>query len=161
MIDFDSTYKDNYPKMYSVAMKMVDDCDVAGDIVQDIFVCYFEKVHNGLQVDYLQSWLIRATINKCIDYLNRQKKYAPLNAVNELADEEETLENQKNDVILRQAIAELKPVEMKIVVLYSEGYAYKEIARIAEIKFSSVGKTLSRTLLKLKEILKRLNYEVY
>jgi len=50
---------------------------------------------------------------------------------------------------------------MKIVILYSEEYSYKEIAKIAEINFSSVGKTLSRTLQKLKEILITMNYEMY
>jgi len=78
-----------------------------------------------------------------------------------LTTEEETFENQQTEVILKQAIAELKPLEIKLIMLYSEGYSYKEIAQIAEINFSSVGKTLSRTLKKLKEILNRLNYEMY
>ena len=161
MNNFESTYRENYPKMFGIAMKMVNDKDVTSDIVQEVFVCYFEKLQNGYMVYQPQSWLIRATINKCVDYLKRRKKRSPLDAVSELADEEESFEIQQPDVILKQAIAELKPLEMKLIMLYSEGCSYKEIAQIAEIKFSSVGKTLSRTLHKLKEILKRLNYEMY
>ena len=158
MNSFESTYRENYPKMYGMSKKMVNDEDVAGDIVQEIFVYYFEKLQDGIIVHHPQSWLARATINKCIDYLNYRKKHAPLDVASELADETETFEP---DVIVKQALAELKPLEMKIVVLYSEGYSYKEIAQIADVNFSSVGKTLSRTLHKLKEILKRLNYEMY
>jgi RNA polymerase sigma-70 factor (ECF subfamily) len=84
-----------------------------------------------------------------------------LSAVCELATEEENFEIQQRDATLNQAIAKLKPQEMKLVILYSEGYSYKEIAQMADINFSSVGKTLSRTLHKLKEILKRLDYEMY
>ena len=147
--------------MFGIAFKMVNDKDVASDVVQEVFVYYFEKLQNGHTVHHPQSWLIQATINKCVDFLKRRKKHAPLDAVSELADEEETFEIQQPDVILKQAIEELKPLEMKMIMLYSEGYSYKEIAQIAEIKFSSVGKTLSRTLHKLKEILKRMNYEMY
>ena len=158
MNSFESTYRECYPKMYGIARKMVNDEDVAGDIVQEIFVYYFEKMQNGIVVHHPQSWLLRATTNKCVDYLKYRKKHAPLSAASELADETETFEP---DMILQQALAELKPMEMKMVILYSEGYSYKEIAQIADINFSSVGKTLSRTLHKLKGILKRLNYEMY
>jgi len=145
--------------MSCIAMKMVDDRDVVNDIVQEVFIYYFEKLQSGLAVHYLPSWLIRATINKCTDYLSQRKKHTQLSTANDLATDEETFDSTSD--ILRQAITKLKPVEMKLIILYSEGYSYKEIAQIAEINFSSVGKTLSRTLHKLKEILKRLNYEMY
>ena len=159
--NFESIYRENYPKMFGIAVKMVNDKEVTSDIVQEVFVCYFEKLQNGRTVHHPKSWLIRATINKCVDHLKRREKRSPLSAASELAAEEEPFEIQQPDEILKQAIAELKPLEMKLIMLYSEGYSYKEIAQIAEIKFSSVGKTLSRTLHKLKEILKRLNYEMY
>jgi len=139
---------------------MVDDEDIAGDIVQDVFVYYFEKLQNGFIIHFPPSWLVRATINKCIDYMEQRKKYTSLSIVSELEADEEIVDST-SDVILKQAIAELKPVEMKLIILYSEGYSYKEIAQIAEMNFSSVGKTLSRTLQKLKGILKKLNYEMY
>ena len=157
MNNFENTYRENYSKMFCIAQKIVNDEDVASDIIQEVFVYYFEKLQNGIVVHYPSSWLIRASINKCVDYLNQKKKHTPLSVVNEWEAEEE----KQSDSILQQAISELKPAEMKLIMLYSEGYSYKEIAEIAEINFSSVGKTLSRTLQKLKEILKRLNYEMY
>ena len=140
---------------------MINDADDAGDIVQEVFVYYFEKLQNGMVVHHPQSWLVRAVMNKCVDDLNKRKKYTSLNAVSELATEEDNFEIRQRDTILYQAIAELKPLEIKLIILYSEGYSYKEIAQITEMNFSSVGKTLSRILHKLKEILKRLKYEMY
>jgi len=159
-MNFESTYKENYPKMFCMASKMVGDEDVAGDIVQDVFAYYFEKLQGGYVIRLPQNWLVRATVNKSIDYLNQRKKRTSLSDVDNLTAEVETFEIQQPDVILRQAIAELKPMEMKLIALYSEGYSYKEIAQIAEIKFSSVGKTLSRILDKLKGILKKMDYEM-
>jgi len=161
MNDFETTYRENYPKMFCIASKMVNDRDVASDIVQEVFIYYFEKLQNGTVVHHPQSWLVRAVMNKCVDDLNKRKKYTSLNAVSELATEEENFEIRQRDTILHQAIAELKPLEIKLIILYSEGYSYREISKITEINFSSIGKTLSRTLHKLKEILKSLNDEMY
>ena len=161
------TYKENYPKMYRLAMKMVHDEEVASDIIQEVFVYYFEKtqktftVAQKLNIENTPAWLARATMNKCVDYLRYREKFTPLNGVDDATFEEKPFEIHNTETLLKQAIAMLKPLEMKIVILYSEEYSYKEIAKIAEINFSSVGKTLSRTLQKLKEILITMNYEMY
>jgi RNA polymerase sigma-70 factor (ECF subfamily) len=148
--------------MFGIACKMVNDRDVAKDIVQEIFIYYYEKIQDGFFPQNIQSWLIRAVINKSIDYQHKKKKHTGLIALNETAtDENQNFETQQRNALLHQAIAKLKPLEMKIIVLYSEDYSYKEIAEIAEINFASVGKTLSRTLDKLKIILKEQHYEMY
>jgi RNA polymerase sigma-70 factor (ECF subfamily) len=148
--------------MFGIACKLVNDREAANDIVQDVFIYYYEKMQTGFQAQHLHSWLIRAVINKSIDYLNRKKKHTSLITLNNTAtDEDKNFETQQRNALLHQAIFKLKPLEMKIIVLYSEAYSYKDIAEIAEINFASVGKTLSRTLDKLKIILKRLNYEMY
>ena len=140
---------------------MVHDEEVAADVVQEIFVYYYEKMQNGIVVINLKSWLLRAVVNKCADYLKRRKKHTELTAASRLTTEDNTFELQNTNIILRQAIEKLKPLEMKIVILYSEEYSYKEIAQIADIKMASVGKTLSRALQKLKEILIKMKYEMY
>jgi len=159
--NFEATYKENYRKMFYVAKKIVSDEDVISDIVQEIFVCYYEKLQKGIEIHNPKSWLLRATINKCIDYINRNKKYVTINAISQIEEDETDASINQSEIILRQAISKLKPQEIKLVLLYSESFSYKEISQIAEIKFSSVGKTLSRTLKKLKVILEKMNYEMY
>ena len=85
--NFESIYRENYPKMFNIAIKMVSDKDVTNDIVQEVFVYYFEKLQNGHTVHHPQSWLIRATINKCVDYLKQRKKHTSLSVASYLADE--------------------------------------------------------------------------
>lgn len=161
MIDFEATYKENYPKMFCIAKKMVSDEDVVCDIVQEVFVYCYEKTQNGAVIHSPQNWLVRATINKCIDYLNRKKKHARLDAVERFEAGEASTDEPSDVAILSEALAELKPREMKLVMLYGEGYSYKEIAQMADIHFSSVGKILSRALERLKEeIVKRKNHEI-
>jgi len=152
---FDIIYKENYRKMFSIANKMVNDKDVASDIVQEIFVCYYEKTQGGHVVEKPRSWLLRATINKCIDHSNYRKGFMQLE---DLPQNEEALEGKQDknlsEKIVKKSLGQLKSQkEMQLVLLYSEGYSYREISEITEIRFSSIGKTLSRALKKLKDIL--------
>ena len=155
MTNFDSTYKENYTKMFSIARKMVNDRDAACDIVQDVFLYYFEKSQQGYVVERPQNWLLRATINKCIDYSAKRKDFTHLdNLAPEEEQQEDISDKNQTGAIVRKALRQLKSQdEMQLVLLYSEGYSYKEISEITGIKFTSIGKTLSRTLKKLKEIL--------
>ena len=155
MTRFDITYKENYTKMFSIAKKMVNDKDVACDIVQDVFVYYYEKLQKGYVVECPHNWLLRATINKCIDHSAALKNFEQLgNLDSEEEQQEDILEKKQTEMIVRNALRQLKSQEeIQLVLLYSEGYSYKDISEITGIKFTSVGKTLSRTLKKLKEIL--------
>jgi RNA polymerase sigma-70 factor (ECF subfamily) len=147
--------------MLRIARKMAVDEDDASDIVQEVFIYYYEKLNKGLEVNHLKNWLIRAIVNKCVDYHKRKKKHTKLSVLNGIADKEQTVENQQSDDVLKEAFTKLKHKEMQLITLYSEGYSYKEIAQIAKINFSSVGKMLSRALQKLKIILEGMNYEMY
>ena len=155
MKQFDVIYKENYAKMFSIAKKMLNDKDAACDIVQDIFVYYYEKLQEEYDVERPQNWLLRATINKCIDYSSAQKDFVQLDSLCPGEEQQEDdFEKKQSKAIVRKALRQLKSKEeMQLVLLYSEGYSYKEISEITGIRFTSIGKTLSRTLKKLKEIL--------
>ena len=160
MGEFDIIYRDNYKKLFAIAYKIMNDKDVASDVIQEIFVSYYEKSNNGHIINSPPHWLLRATINKCIDYSKRQKKFSNLDVLNNQCSTDET-DKYYSYVALKQAINKLNDRDIKLVVLYSEGYSYKEISQITRIEFTSIGKTLSRALVKLKEILKTLNHETY
>ena len=160
MTKFEVTYRENYRKMFCVAHKVVGDKDVVSDIVQEVFVSYYEKLQNRHAINRPNSWLLRAVINKSVDYVNQQKKYVRLDAIQDNK-EEDIIDKHQSEAVMQQALRRLNHQEMELVVLYSESFSYKEIAQITGIRFSSVGKTLSRSLNKLKEILKKMDDEMY
>lgn len=63
--------------------------------------------------------------------------------------------------MVQLALNKLKPHEKILAVLYSEGMSYREMSEISGIKFTSIGKTLSRIIVKLGDELKKMNYEMY
>ena len=142
-------------------MKLVGNRDSASDIVHDVFVNFYIKQNEGHLILYPSSWLYKVAINKCIDFLKHAKRFRAIGpSDNEKAEEPVDGKEQKIATV-HSALSRLKPRERSLIVMYSEGMSYKDIAESTGILFSSVGKTLSRTLKKLENELKKQNYELY
>jgi RNA polymerase sigma-70 factor (ECF subfamily) len=140
---------------------MINDRDAVCDIIQDIFIYYYKISQNGNTINKPKSWLIRATINKCIDYSKYQIKRLKIESFETVPVIEDSAETNQEKEIIKQALSKLNPKEKTLAILYSEGMSYKEISEVSGIKFSSVGKMLSRTIKKLEGILKKMDYEMY
>jgi RNA polymerase sigma-70 factor (ECF subfamily) len=157
--DFETVYKENYQKMYRIALKMINDKDAVYDILQDIFLSYYQKSRKGYEIKTPKSWLVRATINKCIDYSKLRKRHTKIDGLETNLINEDEIEKGQDKEFVKIALSKLKPREKALALLYGEGMSYKDISEISNIKLSSVGKMLSRTLKKLDGILKQMNYE--
>ncbi|MFN3556684.1 MAG: RNA polymerase sigma factor [Bacteroidales bacterium] len=159
METFEQFYKQHYLSLHRLAQKML--ChDTAHDIVQDVFVDYFEKSKKGIKVDFPKSYLYRSTLNKCIDQQRKNSKFAgdqiPEKVNNSLLE----YENRETRQCISQCMATLGDKDRELTLLYSEGLSYKEISQITGIPFTSIGKTLSRALKKLEKELKVKGYEL-
>jgi len=158
---FDEIYSENYKTMYRVATRMVGDSEDVSDIIQEIFIDFFNKTNNGIVIQHPKSWLFRATINKCIDNQRNRKRFQNIDSLGDHKSESGILETQEMRDAITVAISKLKHQEKILVTVYSEGLSYKEIAEVTGIKFSSIGKMLSRTLKKMEKELKNQRYDLY
>lgn len=59
-----------YPKLKAFACRFVDE-DTAEDIVQEVFVSYWEQKHE-IQADNIRSFLFKWTQNKCLNHLKHR-----------------------------------------------------------------------------------------
>lgn len=138
---------------------MLSDAEIARDILQDVFISFFESGNKQNAILKPKSYLVRATLNKCIDHSVRERRYETMNEQHfQSADKNE--ERKDNKEVVRTALSVMNENDRKLLVLYSEGYSYREMAEMLEMKHSSVGKTLSRALKKMKEEIKKLDYEL-
>lgn len=161
MDQFDNIYQDNYRLIYNVVCKMVSDKEDASDLVQEVFINLYQSIERRIVIEHPRSWLYKVTVNKCIDYTKKRHKHEKLELCSQLKDEDNPLDSHEQQTIVRLALSRLTKEESALALLYSEGLSYKEIAEITGIRFTSVGKTLSRTLTKLANELKKLKYELY
>ena len=146
--EFEKTYRNFYPKLFRIAAKLLQDSEGAKDVVQDVFTSYFYVVQDKKTINDLEKWLVRSTINKGVDY---KRKNARLVVLEDMQMDENIVENQNDASEILNVVERLDKKEKTMVVLYSEGYSYKEIAEITGRNFNSVGKTLSRIMEKIKK----------
>ena len=145
--EFEKTYQSYYPKLFRIAFKMLKATEDAKDVVQDVFTAYYFAMNNEKVIRDTKNWLVRSTINKGIDY--KRKMARTITMENPLPDTNENPHDETSDIL--NAIDHLNEKEQTFIVLYSEGYSYKEIAEMTGRNLPSIGKTLSRILDKLKK----------
>ena len=144
---FENTYRSYYPKLFRIAAKILQDPEDAKDVVQEVFTAYYFAINNEKIIRDTKNWLLRCTVNKGIDY--KRKTTRTVTMENPLPETNESSHDEVSDIL--NAIEHLSQKEQELVVLYSEGYSYKEIAEITERNYHSIGKTLSRILDKIKK----------
>ncbi len=149
---FSEIYQSNYTTLYRTAQKMMGNGYDVKDIVQEVFLDFFEKTNRGVHLKYPGSWLYRVTLNKCMDVLRKDNKYVDAEPSTDIADQSNTLEVRETKALMAGCLSELKPHERALCVLYSEGLSYKEMAEITGIPFASVGKKLSRTQCRIRQL---------
>ena len=145
--EFEKTYQSYYPKLFRIATKMLKASEDAKDVVQDVFTAYYFAMNNEKVIRDTKNWLVRSTINKGIDY--KRKMARTITMESPLPDTNEGPHDESSDIL--NALNLLSEKEQTLVVLYSEGYSYKEIAEITGRNYHSIGKTLSRILEKIKK----------
>ena len=165
MSQFNDIYQQHYATVFRLVTKFTLGSHETDDIVQDVFVKLYLQMEAGVVVLYPKTWLYKVATNACLNALSRNKETHSIENISHLeasvADSVDLkIENDEQQRMMQKALLVLKENERAIVILYSEGLSYKEIAEASGIRFSSIGKCLSRSLEKLKPLLKNQYYEM-
>ncbi len=161
MYSFEEIYDENYEALSRFAVKITGSSDGAKDIMQEVFIDFFNKKNNGYEILNPKTWLYRVTFNKCIDNNRRFRHLKRIGPDNENISDPDISEQQYEKDVIRSALSKLRKTERNLAVLYSEGLSYKEISEATGIRFTSVGKMLARTLKKIRKELKKQGYEMH
>jgi RNA polymerase sigma-70 factor, ECF subfamily len=151
---------------YSVAYRMLRDEDAAADIVQDSFIKAFRALQ-GFQGGNFRSWLMRIVANTCYDVLRAQQRHATESLDDllveqdhapHLVDHAESPESYAERMELNQLIEagiQALPFDQRLVLVLCDvhGYAYEEIAEIANLPMGTVKSRISRARLRLRDYL--------
>lgn len=148
---FQELFEAHKDKVYSVALRYAGDTNTAADIAQETFLKLLSRIGQFRGDASFESWLYRAVVNACMDHHRRRRKLMPL--VMEVFDRFRAPERGALDSMLGQerarqvqeAVAKL-PVEqrMAIVLRYTEGLSYEEIAEALECSPGTVASRLNR-----------------
>ena len=70
---FESLVSQYQDRLFRFAFMRVGVRETAEDIVQDVLLRLFSKIHDGIKIQNYEFFLLRSISNACIDYLRRKK----------------------------------------------------------------------------------------
>jgi len=155
----ESTFHLYYEGLHRYAFTMLNDNDMAKDIVQQVFITLWERKDALTITGSVRAYLYRAVYNSCLNQQTRGVKHRPLTpeTVERLPVRPEFLSDVRElRAILEQAIASLPP-KCREIFLKSreEEKSYPEIAGELDISVKTVEAQMSKALKILRSALER------
>ena len=162
MAAFEQLFYKYQERVYSTALRMMNNQDDAMDLTQDIFLKAYQNISKFRFTAAFSTWLYRLAVNLCIDELRKRKKTgnpAPLEEALSESDGDTPEDNVISSDTERQvwkAINSLKEKDRAIIVLRDiEGLSYKEIAEVFKCSLGRVKSRIHEARQKLKIILEK------
>lgn len=147
--DIDRVYDKYSDSLYRLSLARLLNAYDAEDVVHDVFSAYISKKPDFKDGTHEKAWFVRATINRCNDFLRKRKvrAYVPLDEALGLKKDDD-----KTFIEVAELLQKLSDDYRETVILhYLEGYTLEETAEILEISLSAAKMRISRA----KEILKK------
>src|SRR6266511_2138383 len=157
------------PKLYNVAHRILGVCNIAEEVIQDVFWTAYRKAKTFRGNSQFSTWLYRLTINAALGKIRRNKKTKEVeyeeflpkfqedghHLVRPVVDWSNALDEnyakQELQQLLKEALDQLKPLDKSVVVLSDlEGLSDKEIAAALGLTVSAVKTRLHRARLFLR-----------
>ncbi|MFC5465967.1 sigma-70 family RNA polymerase sigma factor [Lederbergia graminis] len=150
-------------ELKQIAYLYVNDRAECEDIIQEVFIAFYQHLDKFRHEASYKTWLIRITINKCKDHHKRwsiknliyKSEIRPVNA--SPSSENEFIQQQHSKEIIEQ-VASLSPKYKEVIILfYFQDLSMREISEVLNISINTVKSRLLRGKEALQQKLERRN----
>lgn len=155
-VNFKILVKNESKKLFNYLLKILRNKEDAEDILQETFLAFYKKM-NSVKEDSYKSYLFRTAYHKALNHIkkrNKSNKHVVNYSEMEHFKDEITTNNEDKNLLVRNALAKLKPKEALIIELqFYQKMSYKQIAETLETTTSAVDSKLVRVKKKLIKII--------
>jgi RNA polymerase sigma-70 factor, ECF subfamily len=147
---FRALFEAHKDKVYSIALRYSGDETLAMDIAQDTFLKLFSSLPDFRGDSAFSTWIYRLVVNACLDHKRRAWRLAPLAdeviaVLRAPGDSLNALLHSEMRETVRAAVKTLSPdMRMAVVLRYTEGLSYDEIAEAMGCSAGTVASRLNR-----------------
>jgi RNA polymerase sigma-70 factor, ECF subfamily len=148
---FRALFEAHKDRVYSIALRYSGNPATAMDIAQETFLKLLSRIQDYRGEASFESWLYRLVVNSCLDHQRRGRRLMPfldglLDAVCTSAESAlHTLLRAERDRHVQDVVRKLSSEQRMVIVLrYTEGLSYEEIAEILDCSPGTVASRLNR-----------------
>jgi RNA polymerase sigma factor (sigma-70 family) len=147
--------------IYSIILQIINDEELANDILQEVFVNIWRKIEMyDAEKGRLFTWMLNIARNASIDMLRSRgyrnsKKNQSIQDNVDITGPGGTEQMSVDSIGLKKVLERLKPEQRVLIDLsYFKGYTHEEIAEQENIPLGTVKTRIRNALIQLREILK-------
>lgn len=143
-------------QMYKTAKAILKNEEDVCDAIQEALVSAYKNIQTLKQEKYFKTWLIRITINKCYDIIEKNNSINSKIEKSICFDDEEKTSNIDNKIDVNMALKAIdNDLRIVTILYYYDDISVKDISDILGIPAGTVKSKLSRAREKLYELLKQ------
>lgn len=156
-MEFEAIARQYSGMLYRHIQRMVGNREDAQDILQEVLLLIFRKLHTFRGDASMKTWVFRIASNRAIDFI-RQSRRRPTEALDEKLSVNDSplafTQRQAQIDALGHALEQL-PTEQRQIVILKEinGLTFREIAEIVQIPENTAKTRMYTSLRKLRNIL--------
>lgn len=153
--EFENIFKCYYSDIYNFAYHYIMDSDEAQDLVQDVFINFFEKYKMLPEETNTKHYLLAMTKNRCISFLRHKNvidrnnlKYFESLIFSTTSEYDTTYD----DLLIRLNLSmeNLSDLQKQIIKMKLEGKEYSEISDELNVTYSQIHKNIKKAYTKIR-----------
>ncbi|MDR2125320.1 MAG: RNA polymerase sigma factor [Prevotellaceae bacterium] len=156
--ELESIIEEYQDQLFSFAFFRVGSYDIAQDIVQDVFLKFFQNKKTLASVENVKTYLFKSISNACMDYKRKYGKIKTISiefASNNVVDEEKTAEEKMciaEFVRIEDLMSELSAEQKEVIKLkFVDGLNFVESSKILNVSVNTVKSRYRYGMDKLKQ----------
>lgn len=152
--DFETLYRQWWPKVFRLCMGYVNDTENARDLAQEVFVTVYEKLGEFRNESAIGSWIYRIATNKCLRSVQIAQRIPTTEISSQIAFQmpaPTAADLQPQLQLLQTFIAALPELDRLIITLELEEVKQAEIAEILGLEAGQVRVRIHRIKQKLAQ----------
>ena len=159
---FELVFNEYFGMMKAYAMRFMDEIEEAEEVVQDVFVKFWEKCESLAPDSSIKSYLYRSVHNTCLNHLKHQKVKDAYRqyVIGFMEESHETPYAPEKPNVEERIIEEINSLPPRCSEIFKlsrfEGLKYQEIADHLEISIKTVEVQMGKALKVLREKLQDL-----
>lgn len=161
--EFDIFFKKYYTLFLSFACRYHLGTEEARDIVQDVFIAFWEQHEHFTSIIAIKAFFYRSVANRCLDYLKHEdvkNRYAESQLETMQSEEfiQENIIREEVSFIVRKKIKLLTPREQEIIILSLQNKSNQEIADMLSLSVPTVKSHKMHAYARLRTELEELRF---